>query len=287
MKNILVTGANGQLGTEVRNRASLYPELTFRFTDLENLNIGQKNSIIAYCNQFVPDLIINCAAYNLVDKAEDDPATANLVNTEAVANLADVAGRFNAGMIHISTDYVFDGKTFRPYRETDHPNPLSAYARSKYGGENELVERNGKFIIIRTSWLYSSYGQNFVKTILKYGKERESLRVVDDQTGSPTFAGDLAEAILQIIPRSDSINQTEIFHFSNEGVASWYDFAKAVIRLAGIDCKVIPVCTEDYPLPAKRPFYSVMNKSKIKQFLGIEIPYWLDSLEKSLHSINK
>ncbi|MBU2651278.1 MAG: dTDP-4-dehydrorhamnose reductase [Bacteroidetes bacterium] len=287
MKNILVTGANGQLGTEIRNRSPLHPELNFRFTDLDDLNIGKKSNIIDYCNHFTPDLIINCAAYNLVDKAEDDPAPAILVNTEAVANLADVAGIFNAGLIHISTDYVFDGKAFRPYSETDQPNPLSAYARSKYGGETELINRNGKFVIIRTSWLYSSHGQNFVKTILKYGKERESLRVVDDQTGTPTFAGDLAEVVLQMIPEFDKISQTEIFHFSNEGVASWYDFAKAILRMAGIGCKVFPVSTEDYPLPAKRPFYSVMNKSKIKQFLGMEIPYWLDSLEKSLHSINK
>jgi dTDP-4-dehydrorhamnose reductase len=224
-------------------------------------------------------VIINCAAYTAVDKAEQEDNLAFLINASAVGILARVASKYNALLIHISTDYVFDGKGYKPYMEEDPTNPVSLYAKSKHAGERQVQSYSNRALIIRTSWLYSEFGNNFVKTMMKYGKERGQLNVVFDQTGTPTYARDLAKAILDIITKKPAINGVEVFHYSNEGVTSWYDFALAIIEFSGITCKIIPIETKDYPLPAVRPFYSVFNKAKIKQRFNIEIPYWKDSLK--------
>ena len=242
-------------------------------------------AVSAFFDKLHPDVIVNCAAYTAVDKAEQEPDLALKINALAVRNLSNACGEFNALLIHISTDYIFNGKGYRPYVETDTPEPVSSYARSKYAGETQMLSscRNG--IILRTSWLYSAFGNNFVKTILKYGKERGNLNVVYDQIGCPSYAKDLAAAILEIIPKLTDHEGVEIFHYTNEGVASWYDFAKAIIEFSGIKCLINPVETKDYPLPAERPFYSVLNKAKFKERFGIEIPYWRDSLEDCINRL--
>jgi len=285
MKQILVTGANGQLGQEIRKLSGNYPEYTFFFTDVDELDITKIVHIEDFLKQRSIDIILNCAAYNLVDGAEKESETAFLINSIAVKYLAQLARKNNAFFIHISSDYVFDGMSNVPYVESDPPNPLSAYAKSKYEGETQIINTLENGIIFRTSWLYSAFGNNFVKTILKHSKEKKQLNVVCDQIGTPTYSEDLATAIMHFIPRYKEINGVEIFHYSNEGTASWYDFAKAIVELSEDDCIVKPVETKDYPLPAHRPFYSVMNKSKIKAFLNIEIPYWRDSLKRCLNNL--
>lgn len=285
MYQILVTGANGQLGNEIRNLAKDYPDYTFFFTDVDDLDITSISQVENFLNQQKIDIIVNCAAYNVVDGAEKDTETAFLINSIAVKYIAQLARKKNIFYIHVSSDYVFDGMKNMPYLESDQPNPLSAYARSKHEGETQVQNTLDNGAIIRTSWLYSSYGNNFVKTILKHAQEKDQLKVVSDQVGTPTYAADLANAILQFIPHHKQINGVGIFHYSNEGIASWYDFAKAILEISGIECKIVPVDTKDYPLPALRPFYSVLNKSKIKSFLDIEIPYWRDSLKVCLNKI--
>jgi dTDP-4-dehydrorhamnose reductase len=232
-----------------------------------------------------PGVIINCAAYTAVDKAEQESDLAHLVNATATGNLARAAAKAGSYLVHISTDYVFDGKSCTPYSEKDPTNPVSAYARSKHAGESHVMSFSTRAMIIRTSWLYSEFGHNFVKTILRYGRERGELKVVFDQTGSPTYAGDLAALILTVIPSLIGREGVEIFHYANEGVASWYDFAKAIVEFSGINCRIVPIETKDYTLPAVRPAFSVFNKSKIKQTFGIEIPYWRDSLKKCIERI--
>jgi dTDP-4-dehydrorhamnose reductase len=283
--NILITGSNGQLGNEFKELSKEETALNFIFTDVAELDITNEDAVAAFFQQIKPDVVINCAAYTAVDKAEQEPEKADLINGKAVGILARAASLHNAIMIHISTDYVFDGKGYRPYVETDPVHPVSAYAKSKLLGETEMLEHARSGFIIRTSWLYSSFGHNFVKTILKYGKERGKLNVVFDQIGTPTYAGDLAIAILIIVKSGKRPIVPEIYHFSNEGIISWYDFAIAIIEFSGISCKVTPIETKDYPLPAARPFYSVFNKAKIKQTFGIEIPYWRDSLKAALEII--
>lgn len=285
MIKVLVTGSNGQLGSELKELATNYPLYEFLFTDVHELDITNRSNVSQYFQIHNPDVIINCAAYTAVDKAESDEESAFKVNAVAPHILAIAAAEYGAFMVHISTDYVYDGFNHSPYTENDRINPLSVYARSKAEGEKAVLETNGKAIIIRTSWLYSAFGTNFVKTILRYGVERESLTVVFDQTGTPTYARDLARAILDTLPMAMLSDTTEVYHYSNEGVASWYDFAKAIIDIAEINCKILPIPAREYALPAERPFYTVLDKAKIKKKFAIEIPYWRDSLQHCMKRI--
>jgi dTDP-4-dehydrorhamnose reductase len=275
---ILITGSNGQLGNEIRELAFAYSGFDFLYTDIDELNITASDDVEAWFGINNPEVIINCAAYTAVDKAESDEATAFLVNATAVENLSRAAAKIGALMVHVSTDYVFDGKSYSPYSETDQTNPQSAYGRSKLAGEEAVVKYASKGIILRTSWLYSAFGNNFVKTMMKYGSEREELNVVFDQVGTPTYARDLAKTILDILPAAILNTGTELYHYSNEGVASWYDFATTIIANSGINCKIKPILTKDYPLPAPRPCFSVLDKTKIKESFKITIPYWSESV---------
>jgi len=283
---ILITGSNGQLGNEIRELAEGYPLYQFLYTDIDELNITDEASVNQFFSIHNPDVVINCAAYTAVDKAETDPDPAYLVNSVAPGNLARAAAETGAFMVHISTDYVFDGKIFRPYVETDKVNPVSVYAQSKAAGEDAVHNAKGKAVIFRTSWLYSAFGNNFIKTMMKYGLERDMLNVVFDQTGTPTYAHDLAKMILDTLPLAMAAEEIEVFHYSNEGTASWYDFAKAIHEFANITCQVNAIPTKDYPLPAERPFYSVLDKSKIKKKLAIEIPYWRDSVNNCIERLS-
>ncbi len=283
---ILVTGGNGQLGQELRRLAPVHPDQGFLFTDIAELDITDEQAILSCVESNHVDTIINCAAYTAVDKAEEETESAFKINSNAAGNLARVAKRHGARLIHISTDYVFSGTGHRPYREDDPTGPVSQYARSKHAGEEQIFSAEADALIIRTSWLYSEFGHNFVKTIMKYGKERGLLRVVYDQVGTPTYAADLAAALLKIVSSTENSAGVSVYHFSNEGVASWYDFALAILEFSGIPCKVIPICTHEYPLPAVRPWYSVFDKTRIKQDFGLEIPYWRDSLKTCIERIN-
>ena len=286
MHNILVTGSRGQLGSEIRELSSNYT-YTFYFTDSSSLDITDFKKVKTFVETNNINIIINCAAYTAVDKAEKDEANANAINHLAVKYMAEIAKEHNIKLMHISTDYVFDGKNFKPYREDDFTHPLSVYGKTKLLGEEALRCINPKgAIIIRTSWVYSSFGANFVKSMLRLGKERDELGVIFDQVGSPTYAKDLAMAILQILNMKQVISdKVEIYHYSNEGVASWYDFAKAIFELSNIKCKVNPIETKEYPTPAKRPHYSLLNKSKIKNNYNINSPYWRDSLKVALSTM--
>lgn len=284
MKTILVTGGNGQLGSELLAISKNSPH-TFIFTDYLELDITKEKTITTFFENHTIDYVINCAAYTAVDKAEEDLLNATLLNTQGIQFLAHACSSFSIPLIHISTDYVFDGKSHIPYVETSLVNPQSVYGTTKLQGEQYALETHSQTIIIRTSWLYSSFGNNFVKTMIRLGLERESLSVIYDQIGTPTYARDLAEAILTII---DGVEEKRhpftagIYHYSNEGVCSWFDFAKEIHALWGITCSVIPIETTQYPTPAKRPHYSVLNKSKIKSTYGIHIPYWKDSLQNCI-----
>jgi dTDP-4-dehydrorhamnose reductase len=286
MIKILVTGANGQLGSEIRKISSSYNSCKFLFTDVAELDITNPEKVSECFDQFNPKYLINCAAYTNVDKAETETEFASLLNATAVGILARQSTLGKCRMIHISTDYVFDGKGPRPYFEDHLVDPQSAYGKTKLEGELQCMENNPEFMIIRTSWLYSAFGNNFVKTMLRLGSERSELGVIADQVGTPTNAADLGSAILSIINSVES-NQKPfipgIYHYSNEGVASWYDFTKAIFQIAGINCIVKPIASEDYPSPVARPAYSVMNKSKIKINFGLNIPYWRDSLVGYFH----
>ena len=282
---ILITGSKGQLGNELRVLADDYPDFDFIYTDVEELDITDQLKVEAFFVEHKPQVIINCAAYTAVDKAETNEATAYLINAKAVENLSKSAASVGALMVQISTDYVFDGKSYLPYDESDKTNPLSAYGRTKLAGEKAVFKFASKGLILRTAWLYSAFGNNFVKTMTKYGIERDELKVVFDQVGTPTYARDLAKAILDIIPSAVQHTGTELFHYSNEGVASWYDFAKIVIAFSGINCNIKPILTEEYPLPAVRPCFSVLNKSKIKKIYKIEIPYWSDSVKDCIQRL--
>jgi dTDP-4-dehydrorhamnose reductase len=282
---LLITGCNGQLGNELKVLAKDYIQHQFTFTDIEELDISNFDTLEKYIKKNIPDCIINCAAYTAVDKAEGEKEKAFLINSVAAKNLAELSTKFNALLVHISSDYIFDGKSSKPYVETDSSNPKSLYGKTKLNGEVEIVFNAKKAIIIRTSWLYSSFGINFVKTILEKGKEKGELNVVSDQIGTPTYARDLAKTILEIIPDYHPKNNTEIYHFSNEGATSWYDFAKEILELANIKCKVNPVETKDYPTAAQRPQYSLLNKTKIKKEFNIQIPYWKDSLKECIQKI--
>lgn len=290
-KNILVTGANGQLGSELRRATKDHEaNLNFIFTDVEELDITKLQAV----DQFVKDnnikYIINCAAYTAVDKAEDNIELCYKINKDATRNLGVAATNNNAKVIHISTDYVFDGTGNKPYLETDPVNPTSVYGKSKQEGEAVLLEACPDSIIIRTAWLYSIYGNNFVKTMIRLGKERDTLNVVADQTGSPTNAADLAKTIVRILDHSESNNHFKagIYHYSNEGITSWFDFTVAIHKYAGIkNCKVNPITTDQYPTKATRPQYSVLDKSKIKTTFDLNIPQWEDSLKICIQELNK
>jgi len=282
---ILVTGSKGQLGNEIRVLAEDYPDFDFIYTDVDELDITDQFKVESFFVANKPQAIINCAAYTAVDKAETDEATSYLINSTAVENLSKSATKIEALMVQISTDYVFDGKSYLPYSETDETNPQSAYGRTKLAGENAVFKYASKGLVLRTSWLYSAFGNNFVKTMTKYGIEREELKVVYDQVGTPTYSRDLAKAILDIIPLAMQHSGTELFHYSNEGVASWYDFAKIILDFSGINCNLIPIRTKDYSLPAPRPSYSVLSKSKIKDIYKIKIPYWSDSVKNCIQRL--
>lgn len=287
MNKILVTGSKGQLGKELQNISGQFPDLEFDYTDVDELDITCKGELIKNVKNKNYNFIVNCAGYTAVDKAEEEQKIANTINARSVGLLAEVANEFDINLIHLSTDFVFDGKKSRPYLEKDQPNPQSVYAKSKYEGEKLMLKIANKGMIIRTSWLYSEYGNNFVKTIMKLAAERDELNVIFDQVGAPTDAFDLANAILKIIDSGKGLSNPSIYHYSNEGVASWYDFAVNIVELAGIDCQVNPIEAKDYPLPAKRPHFSVMSKEKIKNEFNLRIPYWRDSLKKCIVKIQK
>ena len=281
MTNILVTGSNGQVGSELQTLSKEY-DYNFFFKDRESLDITNKSAIEAFVKENDIECIINAAAYTAVDRAEDDKESADRVNYLATKYLAQIAKEKSIKLVHISTDYVFNGENFKPYVEDDATNPNGVYGATKLEGENSMIEINpSNSIIIRTSWVYSSFGANFVKTMLRLGKERDSLGVIFDQVGTPTYARDLAKAILDIIPNIKS-EKVEIYNYSNEGVLSWYDFSKEIMKMAKIECQINPIETKEYPTPAKRPHFSLLNKSKIKKEYNITIPYWKDSLDECL-----
>jgi dTDP-4-dehydrorhamnose reductase len=280
MAIILITGSKGQLGNELKVVSENYYGYDFIFTDIDTLDLTSQEKTSEFIKKSKPDWIINCAAYNLVDKAETEPDKALLINGIAVKNITEVIRGSECRFIHLSTDYIYDGLSNVPYNEYVAPNPLSAYGRSKLAGEKYALLHQGS-MIIRTSWLYSSFGNNFVKTILRHAAEKESLKVVFDQTGTPTYAADLAEAIMHIISgviRNQVAMNSGLYNYSNEGVCSWYDFASEIVKDAGLNCKVLPVLSKDYPQAAQRPKYSVMDKSKIKENYGLSIPHWRSSL---------
>lgn len=283
---ILVTGSTGQLGSEIKVLSSAYPELEFVCPNSKELDICNQ----ALLNDFVKDQgfqgIINCAGYTAVDKAEQNAGIAGLVNAKAVGHLVAVSQRYQLKLIHISTDYVFDGTSNRPYTERMPVCPLGAYGKTKRAGEMEIMYSPSNSIIIRTSWLYSTFGNNFVKTMLRLGEEKDSLSVVYDQIGTPTYARDLAQVCLDIISKQGRIDtKGKLYHYSNEGVTSWYDFAQAIMEMANIDCKLSPIESKDFPTAAKRPAYSVLNKAKIKADFCIEIPHWCESLAECIEKI--
>ena len=285
MKKILITGANGQLGSEIRVASAQFPQFRFFFTDVTELDICNREAVHAYMAENHMDGIVNCAAYTAVDKAEDDAETCYRINRDAVKNLAEAAREYKLDIIHVSTDYVFDGKNYLPYTEVMPVNPSSVYGKSKLEGERILMEICPEAVIVRTSWLYSSFGNNFVKTMLRLGQERDKLNVIFDQVGTPTYAADLAVALLSILAAGKPA--AGIYHYSNEGVCSWYDFTRSIHRLAGISCDLVPIESKEYPVRTPRPHFSVLNKAKIKQTYGIEIPHWEDSLEKCIRLLVK
>lgn len=287
---ILVTGAYGQLGSELKEIEMQYPNYHFLFTDVDSLDITSKIAVESFFDKNKPDYVINCAAYTAVDRAEIEPKFAEKVNALAPKILGEFSKKNDAKLIHVSTDYVFSGDANQPYSETDAVNPQGVYGKTKLQGELNCMRENPNSVVIRTSWLYSEFGNNFVKTMLRLGNERDNLNVVFDQVGTPTYAADLAKVILSIIQVSEKEPSqfiSGIYHYSNEGVTSWYDFAKAIFEFENTQCKVKPVLSDQFPTPAKRPHFSVLNKLKIKNNFGIEIPYWKDSLKVCLDKIEE
>jgi dTDP-4-dehydrorhamnose reductase len=317
IKSVLVTGKNGQLGKSLqkivnnchceRSESISHIQYDFTFVGRDELDLTQPQNIANYFQDKHFDAIINCAAYTAVDKAESEPELADQINHLAVKQLAEIAKQQNTMLIHISTDYVFDGTNHKPYVETDKTNPINVYGLSKLKGEQAIQAVNPKGAIIRTSWVYSEVGNNFVKTMLRLGQERDNLNVIYDQIGTTTYATDLANAIMTLLrhsgdsPRHSGAGRNltnaqmlkqvqhdeavEIYHYSNQGICSWYDFAQAIFEIADINCQVYPIETKDYPTPAKRPHFSVMNKAKIKQIPGQVVPYWKQSLKNCLERL--
>ncbi|TAH19849.1 MAG: dTDP-4-dehydrorhamnose reductase [Cytophagales bacterium] len=290
--NILVTGSNGQLGSELKKLVAAKTDNSdhFFFTDIEELNITDETQVKAFFEQNSIDFCINAAAYTAVDKAENEPTIARSINVEAVRLLAVQCQRHRSFFIHISTDYVFDGMGYLPYTEENLFNPQSIYGETKAAGEMAAIKNTPETIIIRTSWLYSTFGNNFVKTMLRLAQTKPEIGVVADQIGTPTYAGDLAQVILHIIAvisENKDKNFVGTYHYSNEGVASWYDFAHAIFEMNNLKVKLKPISTKEYPTPARRPAYSVLDKSKIKKTFGIEIPHWRESLKSIFPLIDR
>ena len=285
MKTVLVTGANGQLGSSIHARISQYPGYNFLFTDIDTLDICDKEAVRKYVLENDVQYVMNCAAYTAVDKAEDNQELCDKLNHVAPGYLAAAAEACGAALIQVSTDYVFDGTGHTPYTEEAATCPNSVYGFTKLAGEQAVMKHCSRAMIIRTAWLYSIYGNNFVKTMLRLGRERETLGVVFDQIGTPTYANDLARAIFAAVNRGIVPG---IYHFSNEGVCSWYDFTLAIHRLAGIKtCKVSPLHTDEFPAKAPRPHYSVLDKTKIKKTFGIDIPHWEASLAVCMKNLEE
>lgn len=282
---VLITGSNGQLGSEIRDIYSKYENVEFIFKDLTELDISDADSVNSLIINEHINAVINCAAYTAVDKAEENIELAERVNSTAVSNIIEALKKVNGKLIHISTDYVFDGSNSHPYKESDPVCPLGVYGETKRAGELAVINSKIDAVVIRTSWLYSSFGNNFLKTMLSLGKNKNSISVISDQIGTPTYAMDLAKTCLDILSSSDSkriSNKGKVYHYSNEGVASWYDFAVLIMEIAELNCKVNPTLTKDYPTLAKRPHYSVLNKKKIKKDFKIDIPNWEDSLRECI-----
>ncbi len=282
---ILVTGSNGQLGSEIRGLYSKYENIECIFKDLPELDISDTGSVNSLIIDEHINVVINCAAYTAVDKAEENIELAEKVNSLGVSNLVKALEKVNGRLIHISTDYVFDGKSSQPYKELDTVSPIGIYGLTKRGGELAVINSNIDAIVIRTSWLYSSFGNNFVKTMLRLGNKKKLLNVISDQIGTPTYARDLAKACLDILLISDLkkiSDKGKIYHYSNQGVATWYHFAITIMELGGLKCKVKAIQTKDYPTQAKRPYYSVLNKEKIKADFNIDIPHWKQSLKECI-----
>lgn len=283
--NILVTGANGQLGNEIR-RVSSKSANRYIFTDVEELDITNIESIRSIVSKEGINVIVNCAAYTNVDKAEEEAEVADLLNNQAVANLGYVAKEVNATLIHVSTDYVFQGDKNIPCKEDWDTNPLGVYGKTKLAGEQSLAATGCKFLIFRTAWLYSIFGKNFVKTMQQLTATKNVLKVVFDQVGTPTYAGDLANLIYTVI-EEEMLDKQGIYHFSNEGVCSWYDFAKEIAELSGNSCEVQPCHSDEFPSKVKRPHFSVLDKTKVKETFGVTVPYWKDSLKKCIEELKK
>lgn len=285
MKTILVTGANGQLGKELAVLAPEFPAYQFIFCNRQQLDITDYKAIADFFTANSINFVINCAAYTQVDKAESEPDLADLINHQAVKNLAKVCAEHKAVLIQISTDFVFGGNKNTPFKEKDSTNPVGVYAATKLLGEQAALQHNPATIVIRTSWVYSTFGHNFVKTMLRLGNKLPQIGVVFDQVGSPTYARDLAQAILQIIEQQEKMTFGEIYHYTNSGVISWFDFATTIMKTAQLVCQVNPIESHEYPTPAQRPAYSVMNTKKISQQFNITIPYWRDSFEECLEKL--
>ncbi|MCF8332021.1 MAG: dTDP-4-dehydrorhamnose reductase [Bacteroidales bacterium] len=284
---ILVTGKNGQLGTALQTISKNKNDFDYIFIDKEDVNLSNLEAVAEVIRKIQPDILVNCAGYTAVDQAEDEPELAELLNGEVVGLMAALSMELNFLFIHISTDYVFDGKAHQPYEEDNIFNAPSKYGKSKISGEENILIEAARAVIIRTSWLYSPWGKNFVKTMLKLSKQKNELGVVYDQIGTPTYAIDLANAIMTVIENSHKIKDISIYHYSNEGAISWYDFAKAIMEIAKIDCHIKPIQTHEFPTKAPRPFYSVLNKSRIKEDFNMKIPYWKDSLKKNLIALGE
>ncbi|MCR8697843.1 dTDP-4-dehydrorhamnose reductase [Campylobacter sp. LMG 7929] len=282
-KSIAILGSNGQLGKTFQELSRLFEKkYNVYFFDKIQLNIQDKNLLEYFFDKYKFNYVINCAAYTDVNLAEVEQEKAYMLNYNSVENIADLVKKYNLTFIHISTDYVFDGKSCTPYKENDAVNPLNVYGKSKLRGEQAIIDvKPNNTIIIRTSWLYSNYKGNFVHAIRNLGKKKGEINVVYDQIGTPTYARDLAEVILNILPYIQN-DKPEIYHYSNEGIASWYDFAKEIMKLSQLDCNIKPIESKDFLVLAPRPSYSVLNKQKIKEKFHIEIPYWRDSLEKCI-----
>jgi len=283
MQTVLVTGSKGQLGNEIQVLAPSYPQFNFIFTDVDELDICNRRSVDDFFAVHKIDFLINCAAYTAVDKAEEDKLMCFQINKDAVGHLGEASARHGVKMLHVSTDYVFDGKSYVPYTEEMPVSPATVYGQSKAEGEQLLASVLQNAVVVRTSWLYSSFGNNFVKTMLRLGRERVSLQVVFDQVGTPTYAADLADALLQIISAGKLI--PGIYHYSNEGVCSWYDFALAIFKSAKIECDVLPINSKDYPTKTPRPHYSVLNKQKVKSTYNLRIAHWEDSLKLCIQKL--
>ena len=283
MERVLVTGSQGQLGLSVEEISSHYQDqCCFFYTDVEELDITQFDDVFHYCHDHNITVIINAAAYTAVDLAEDFPEKCYAINRDGVKNLATAAEKLGIFMVHISTDYVFDGNSEIPYIESDHPNPISVYGKSKLEGELIMKRVLNRGVIIRTSWLYSIYGKNFLKTMIELSGKQKEIQVVADQYGTPTCGADLAKVIMEIVIKKDPIKGVEIFHYSNSGSCSWFDFAIFIISKTGADCQVRPISSTEYKTKAKRPKHSEFNKSKVKNFIGIEIPKWELSAENTI-----